>query len=444
MIPTLEDFVPLPSQWRLIRDVRSKYDYNIGTHEVLLSGSVGSSKSIALAHLAITHCLMYSGAKVGIGRRTMPSLKDTLFATILSHLGENLPVQSNKVRSSVEFANGSVIRSFSWADSHYSKFRSHEFSAFFIEELTENDEQSFYDEIVMRVGRIPGIHEKLVVCATNPDDPEHWAYKYFIDTKNKRRHVYYSKTSDNPYLPESYISQLEENLDPKMARRMIYGEWLPIKGDVIYHQYDEELNRKNEKYVINPKLPIRWCWDFNIGEGKPLSTCFMQFDGQFHIYQDIVINGLRTEDMLEEAAGRGLLDHDTEYIIHGDATGKSRDTRSRHSDYDIIKTWLSNYKTQKGKPIRFRVDVPLSNPKVRHRHNTVNAWLNNEKGQRRVFVYQDAPTVHEGLRLTKLKPGADYIEDDSKHWQHVTTSLGYGLIATVNELQSKPIQSWVR
>lgn len=444
MIPPIEDFVPLPMQWKLIRDIRKQFDYELGTHEVMLSGSVGSSKSVLLAHLAITHCLMHPGAKVGIGRRTLPSLRDTLFATVLAHCGQSLPAQPNKVRASIEFANGSMIRSFSWADSHYSKFRSHEFSAFFIEELTENDEQEFYDEIVMRVGRIKDVREKIVVCATNPDDPEHWAYKYFIDSQNPRRHVYYSKTSDNPYLPASYISQLEENLDPKMARRMIYGEWLPIKGDVIYHQYDDELNRRKVKYTVNPKHPIRWCWDFNIGEGKPLSTCFMQFDGQFHIYQDIVINGLRTEDMLEEAAGRGLLDHDTEYIIHGDATGKSRDTRSRHSDYDIIKTWLSNYKTQKGKPIRFRVDVPLSNPKVRHRHNTVNAWLNNEKGQRRVFVYQDAPTVHEGLRLTKLKPGADYIEDDSKHWQHVTTSLGYGLIATVNELQSKPIQSWVR
>lgn len=444
MIPPIEEFVPLPAQWALIRDARMKFDYTLGTHEVLLSGSVGSSKSLALAHIAITHCLANPDARVGIGRRTLPSLKDTLFATIVSHCGESIPATINKVRSSIEFNNGSIIRSFSWADAHYSKFRSHEFSAFFIEELTENYEQEFYNEIVMRVGRIKGVREKIVVCATNPDDPEHWAYKYFIESQNPRRHVYYSRTADNPYLPTSYIQQLEENLDPKMARRMIYGEWLPIKGDVIYHQYDDELNRRKEKYVINPKVPIRWCWDFNIGENKPLSTCFMQFNGEFHIFKDIVINGLRTEDMLEEAAGLGLLDHETEYVIHGDATGKHRDTRSRHSDYEIIKNWLSNYKTPKGKPIRFRVDVPLSNPKVRARHNMVNAWLNNEKGQRRVFVYQEAPTVHEGLRLTKLKPGADYIEDDSKPWQHVTTALGYGIVTAANEANSKPIQSWVR
>jgi hypothetical protein len=447
VIPQIESFKPLPKQWELIRDIRTKFDYSKGTHEILLSGSVGSSKSLALAHLAITHCIMNPGAKVGIGRRTLPSLKDTLFATINDHLGENIPAKSNRVRSTVEFDNGSIIRSFSWADAHHAKFRSHEFSAFFIEELTENEDQEFYDEIAMRVGRIKDIKEKIIVCATNPDDPEHWAFKYFIDSQNQRRHVYYSKTSDNPYLPDSYISQLEENLDPKMARRMIHGEWLAIRGEVIYHQYDDEKNRTRELFTPNPKYPIHWCWDFNIGDGKPLSTCFFQFiDSRFHIFKDIVIEGLRTEDMLEEANGQGLLDIDTEYIINGDATGKARSTKSRHSDYDIIKNYLSNATNRKGHPIRFKVDVPLANPKVRERHNLVNAWLNNEKGSRRVIVYPNAPTVHEGLRLTKLKPGADYIEDDSKSFQHVTTALGYGICAKVKEIQAEDNQMrvWVR
>lgn len=447
MIPPIDEFTPLPKQWEIIRDVRKNFDYSKGIHEVLLSGSVGSSKSLALAHLGITHCLLNPGAKVGIGRRTLPSLKDTLFQTIVDHLGTNVPATPNKVRASIQFDNGSIIRSFSWADAHFSKFRSHEFSGFLIEELTENEDQDFYDEIAMRVGRMKHIKEKFIICATNPDEPEHWAYKYFIDTNNKRRHVYYSKTSDNPYLPASYISQLEENLDPKMARRMIYGEWLAIRGEVIYHQYDEEKNRANESFTPNPKHPIHWCWDFNIGDGKPLSTCFFQFiDGKFHIFRDIVIEGLRTEDMLEEANERGLLDHDTVYIINGDATGKSRSTKSRHSDYEIIKNYLSNAKTLKGKPIRFEVQVPLSNPKVRARHNMVNAWLNNEKGSRRVIVYKDAPTVHEGLKLTKLKPGADYIEDDSRHYQHVTTALGYGMWAKLEEIKSNEYQMrvWVR
>jgi hypothetical protein len=434
--PTINQYVPLPRQFEVIRDIRRNYDYSIGTHEVLLSGAVGSAKSLLLAHIMVTHCLLYPGAVVGVGRRVHKDLRDTLIEVTRQHCGEIVPADFHGVTGTFRFSNGSIIRPFSWADRHYKKFRSHEFSMFVIEELTENSDQEFYTEIVARVGRLRHIKEKLVICATNPDDPEHWAYRHFFLSKSKRRHVYLSKTSDNPYLPSSYIEQLRENMDPREARRMIEGEWLPIRTEVVYHQYDSALNYKPETFPVNPKHPIRWAWDFNIGDGKPLSTCFFQhIDGHFHVFHDLAIQGLRTEDMLEEAHGRGLLDHDAEYVIHGDATGKHKDTRSRHSDYEIIRKWLANTKTRGDKTIRFRLEVPLANPKVRYRHNVVNGQLCSASGKRSLTVYREAPTVHEGLMLTKLKAGADYIEDDGPRcpYQHVTTALGYGIIATLNE-----------
>jgi len=75
--------------------------------------------------------------------------------------------------------------------------------------------------------------------------------------------------------------------------------------------------------------------------------------------------------------------------------------------------------------------VGLSNPPIRTRHNLVNSYCLNANGKRRLFVYEKAKTCDEGLRLTRLKPGGAYIEDDSKHYQHVTTAIGYGIkIAT--------------
>jgi hypothetical protein len=439
--PLLTDFVPLPKQLSIIRDIRRSYDYSLGTHEVLLSGAVGSAKSLLLAHLIATHCITYPGAHVGVGRRVYKDLRDTLIEIIRQHV-DQLPVAYHGVTGKFTFANQSVVRPFSWADRHYKKFRSHEFSMFVIEELTENDDQEFYRELSARVGRLRHVPEKLIVAATNPDDPEHWAYRHWFVEQSPRRHVYLSQTSDNPYLPESYIDQLKEQMDPRMARRMIYGEWLPIRSEVIYHQYEPDLNRLKTDYVIDPKLPIHWAWDFNIGDGKPLSSCFFQHDGaRFHVYKDLVIEGLRTEEMLEEAWDRGLLDHDTTYIINGDATGKHRDTRSRHSDWEIIRLWLANAKTrgEDPRPIKYRLDVPLSNPKVRERHNILNAQLHNSKGVRSLMVYAGAPVVHEGLMLTKLKAGADYIEDDSKSYQHVTTALGYGVVAKLRERQQSTV-----
>lgn len=399
---------------------------------MLLSGSVGSAKSLLLAHIILTHCLAFQKAHFGIGRRVLRDLEDTLVSVILRHADE-VKFNYHGTRREFTFANGSIISSFSWADKHYKKFRSHEFTGFAIEELTENEDEEFYNEIFNRLGRRKDIPEKILISATNPDDPEHWVYKRFFIEKSPTRHVSKTRTRDNPYLPESYVESLKKNMDPKMWLRMGEGEWLPIRGSTIYHQYDQDKHFVNRPYEVNPRLNIHWSWDFNIGHGKPLSSCFFQFDGAFRFFKDLVFESLRTEDMLEEALNKGLLDHSTEYIINGDATGKARDTRSKHNDYEIIQKFLANNRNTKGQPIRFKMDVPLINPKVRARHNLVNSWLMNAKNEVRLFVYQDAKVVHQGLMLTKLKSGADYIEDDSKSYQHVTTAVGYGISAKVNE-----------
>lgn len=440
-IPKITDFVPLPRQWDVIRDIRKNFDYSMGTHEVMLSGSVGSAKTLLLAHLMVTHALMFKDAHIGVGRRVHKDLKDTLLEVTRQHCDGSIDADFNGTTGKFSFPNGSIIRPFSWADKHYKKFRSHEFTMFVIEELTENDSEEFYTEIYNRLGRRRDVPESVLVSATNPDDPEHWAYRRFFLSDNPRRHVYKSKTRDNPYLPESYISSLQESMDPKLWLRMGEGEWIPIRTSMIYHQYDTDTNRRREKYKIDPSEEIHWCWDFNIGDGKPLSTCFFQHtqrDKKFHIYADCVVEGLRTEDMLEECMARGLLDTDTTYVINGDATGKHRDTRSRHNDWEIIRAWLSNAKRPNGSQIKFRMAVPLSNPKVRERHNKVNAQLRNAKGERHLFVFDGAEKVHEGLMLTKLKEGADYIEDDSKDYQHVTTALGYGIVRTLADTDRGP------
>jgi len=432
--PTLNEFLPTPKQWQVIHDIRTKYDYSLGTHEVLLDGAVGSAKSLLLGHIMVTHCILNPNAHAGIGRRTLPSLRETLGEVIKAHCAD-MAVEYNGVTGKYTFSNGSVLRPFSWADAHYKKFRSHEFSAFGIEELTENPHPEFYHEIASRVGRLRHIDEKLLISATNPDEPDSWVYKRFFIEQSERRHRYKSVTADNPYLPKSYIESLKENYDPIMYRRMVLSEWIPIRQAVIYHQYDPARNRVLHKYQVDPKREIHWSWDFNIGDGKPLSSCLFQYDGKFHVFKDLVIQGLRTEDMLEEAHAQGLLDHETTYVINGDCTGKNRDTRSRHNDYEIIRLYLSNAKTKSGRPIQFRMDVPLSNPKVRERHNIMNGLLHNANGDTRLFIYADAPVCHEAMMLTKLRSGADYIEDDSKNspYQHVGTALGYGCIAKLRE-----------
>lgn len=460
--PSFSEFNPrlVKYQYDLISDIEQNFDYSLGVHECLLSGSLGSGKSLPAAHLAVSHCLRYPKSRILLGRKAMPDLRDTIFTKILEHLeGTKLKDGSefqkgkhydySEHNCKIHFQNGSEIISRSWADKRYKKLGSLEISAAVIEELTENDAD---DEIAIRyvrtrVGRLPHVPVSWIVYCTNPDSPSHFAYKYFDIGKRQlgltadlppTRHVYFSKTSDNPFLPSWYIDQLQDDLDPKLARRLIHAEWLELTTEVIYYQFSDD-NVKNGTYTIDYSLPIYVSFDFNIGEGKPMSACLSQFDPKdetFYFFDESIVEGASTENQLDEMASRGLFDKNVLYIIHGDATGGARSSKSNLSDYDIIRKFMANYRTRDGNPVDFKLEIMKSNPPIRERHNRVNAYLKNFKGRARIFVYKNCKTLIEGFRLAALKKGGQYIEDDSKPYQHVTSAAGYHVCTVHRGLRS--------
>jgi hypothetical protein len=435
--PTITNFSPfhIPFHTQVIHDVDT-FDYSLGAHELLMSGSVGSGKSIIAAHLVVRHCLMYPRSRVLIGRLSLPDLKRTCFQTILEHLDcdelkDGKDYFYRETTGEIWFSNQSEIVPVTWSDKKFKRIRSINASAAWVEELTENDDEykKAYFEIKSRVGRIPHIalQERFILGTTNPDGPQHWCYDYFIKSDSETRHVYYSVTEENPFLDRAYISQLKKDLDPREARRMLYGEWVDINAERIYYAYDSQRQYlKTQDYKIQDHLPITLNFDFNIGEGKPASSVAYQYDrarDTFHVFDELVIHGFRTLDIIEQWDALGYFSGKHEIIIHGDASGEARDTRSVMNDYEIIRKYLAN------KGIRFKMEVPRANPPIRVRHNKVNSYCLNEAGETRLFLYKKCKTVDEALRLTALKKGADFTrEDDSKAYQHIGTALGYGLV----------------
>ncbi len=432
--PSISEFDPtiIPMQYQVINDM-ANFDYDLGVHEILLSGSIGSAKSLLMAHIAIVHCLTYPKAKCLLARKAMPDLRDTILQKVLDHIEGDLEIGRdywfNETTGRIEFSNGSEIKCRSWADKRYKKFRSLELSCAIVEELTENDSdefEAFYKELVARVGRLPHIKQNFVICATNPDAPSHKAYDYFIASKYPTRHVYYSITSDNPFLPKTYIEQLKNTFTAQEAQRMLFGQWIEIKSEVIYYSFSE----KNiiDSYEINLKYPILITYDFNIGLNKPMSVAFMQYiNDKFYVFDEVVIYGSNTLESCDEQIARGLWDLPVKYIIHGDASGRSKSSKYNKSDYDIIKKAMDDHVGKFGR-VNSEIDVPLSNPPVRKRHLVVNGQLCNSKGEISVFICKKCETTIKGFRLTKLKEGGSYVEDDSMPFQHITTAIGYGIV----------------
>ena len=61
---------------------------------------------------------------------------------------------------------------------------------------------------------------------------------------------------------------------------------------------------------------------------------------------------------------------------------------------------------------------------ARERHNQMNAMLKAADGTVSLFIHPRCKTLLRGLETVKLKPGAQYVEAETRE-QHVTTALGY-------------------
>jgi len=459
--PCFTKFIPFGYQCDVL-DFLDEFDYSRCTPEIMLSGSVGSAKSVLLAHIAIKHCIENPGACVAIGRASLPDLKKTLWKEILEHInsGSHGPCLIEKVHyrkkeqtAEIIFSNGSVIEGISWGDGNFQKFRSRKWSMLIIEEFTENKKIEGFELgfkiMKARLRRIPRVKVNILIVATNPDDPEGFEHDYFIEGSKKfdSRFVFYSITRDNTYLDPAYISQLMQDYSVLEAERYLEGKWISLEGKGIYHAYSEEKNFiRDQTFEVDWSEPIHICFDFNTAEGKPQSSTIFQprrhwfpqtgrFANRFHFFAESIIPDANwCLDNLDDYEARGIFskqvmndDGQTEtitipkVIIHGDASGKARTSNSLRSNYDLIKGWFADRR------IPAEIQVPLVNPALVKRWTTVNALCENAHKEVRILVYSACPTVNQGMKLAKKKKGAA-VEDDSKPYQHVTTCLGYGVV----------------
>lgn len=450
-IPKFDEFDPtqVRFQHQIIYDVKNTFNYDLGTQIVLFSGAVGSGKTVTACHLIWLHALENPGADIGIGRKDLKRLKSTLLKPLLQHAPSNWKIgvdfKYNKSEHKITLPNNSTITCFSWADGDLERFKGEQYSMFVMDEATETDEEVF-TAIKSRIGRLTHIKEKLFILLTNPDEPDHWINKniinksMYIDGQLKNRdhdlyndsfHTYYSLTYQNKYVERSYILSLIKSNHKKWIERNLEGKWVSFGGSGVYFAYSEDNHFRAIDYKVDLNYPIHISWDFNVAVGKPMSVCFFQYiKDEFHFFEESIIQGSNTSKTLEDIFSRGLLDHKTKYIINGDAAGWHKGSATEgYSDYDIIDKFLKDLRI---KGINYSINVPLTNPEVKTRHNTLNSYLMNGLNQARIFVYKKCPTLNEGFKLTKLKDGGKYIEDDSKAYQHVTTAAGYGIMSSIS------------
>jgi hypothetical protein len=272
-----------------------------------------------------------------------------------------------------------------------------------------------------------GVHLQGLLTTT-PDDPAaSWLHRMFVSRHDPASmEVFRATTGDNPHLPDGYLDQLRQRYTEPLFRRMVLAEWVSLSEGLVYPAFRRDSHVSAEA-EFDPALPIRWSHDFNIGAGKPMSSCLAQIkrlpgpDGrrrpELHVFAEIVVDSARTGEAIEEFRGGHWALPGSQTIVYGDAAGRARDTRGHLTDYQLLAA--AGFDDQQ---------VPAANPPVRDRHNAVNALLGNAGGDVRLRLHPRCRNLIEGLSTVRLKPGAGYAEVETRV-QHVTTALGYLIAA---------------
>jgi len=179
---------------------------------VINEGGSRSSKTYSLCQLVIIYCLQNNNKVVSIIRKTFPALRATVmrdFIEILKDLGIYSLEDHNKSEHIYTFPNGSIVEFFSVDDEQKIRGRKRD-----IAWCNEANELYFDDftQLNMRT-------ESKLIFDYNPSESSSWLYELPMEESILIKSTY----KDNPFLPQSIRSQIEDLKRTDEALYQIYA-----------------------------------------------------------------------------------------------------------------------------------------------------------------------------------------------------------------------------
>lgn len=209
------------------------------TTEILYGGGVGSAKTYLLASIVTLKCLQTPGIRVGLARNELTTLKKTSVISFFEvfeawGLKNNDDYKYNSIEGSIKFTNGSEIvfveLRFLPSDPQYTRLGGLLLTFGVIDEAGECDRKG--KEIFQtRLGRWrnqdSGI-KPLLLMTCNPSRNFLYDDFYLADKEGlmpAHRAFVSATVYDNPFIPDSYISNLKNTLSFSEIQRLLNGNW---------------------------------------------------------------------------------------------------------------------------------------------------------------------------------------------------------------------------
>ena len=395
-----EDY--LPHQWEFLT---SKKKINA------LVGGFGSGKTYAFLHKTfVNHCTKFNNKGMSNGWVVYPTneLAEELFVEPMREIFE---------RNGIEYKYNVQKHKFTTPYGIIKIYQLQKPQRIVGAELTyigfdEFDVESWKNcDIAYKkaIGRMRGSDNCEVYIVTTPEGFK-YTHHAFVEQASDKKALIHGKTTDNLYLPESYIDLLEDNYDKSMLKAYRDGQFVNISALSTYHSFERSKNVKECEY--NRDLPIQIGLDWNVDPMCAVLFHTYSTEPKVKIFDAISLSHQGQGDLLTARMCSTIKEKypNSQYIVFPDASGTQRHTSAQFSDIDILK--------QNG----FIVKVRRSNPPVTNRVNSVNKMLEGN-----IIIDPRCKPLIQDLEKVTNKQGTRDIDKSNKLLTHMTDALGYAI-----------------
>jgi hypothetical protein len=245
-----------------------------------------------------------------------------------------------------------------------------------------------------------------------------WVHRKFVSNRVEGYDAIQAKPFENRYLLEQtpdFYERLRGSYDENFYRQEVLGDYLNVKGGLVYHAFDRGRNLRS--MTMDPVRQLIWALDFNV---NPMSSVIAQVDrnGEVSVLDEIVLQRATTEQACEEFEKRFGLPQ-AGVMVYGDASGAAMNTTG-YSDYQVIRNYFA------ARQARVTYRVPKSNPLVRDRVSLVNARFRNARGDVQLFIDPKCKELIQDFEQVSYREDSTEVDKErDRRRTHLSDALGY-------------------
>ena len=256
-------------------------------------------------------------------------------------------------------------------------------------------------------------------CAATTPEGYGWAFHTFDKEATEDTRLIRARTQDNPFLPDTFIPSLQENYSEQLIKAYLEGHFVNLTAGQVYDRFSREHHVINEIPFDIQMEVLRIGVDFNVMNCNAVVGIK---SGNKLIIIDEISKQNDTDALAQEIKRRYPSNR---ILVYPDASGAARTTiNASKTDIAILEGY------------GFSSMALKSNPFIKDRVATVNALLQNGKGERRLEIHASCSRLIECLELQSYdeKTGDP---DKQNGYDHHVDALGYLVYREFNILYGR-------